>query len=69
MDGRIDRWTRLGAPWRAEVPLSCRLTLAWSAVVTRGADVHRAYESSGSTTISEFPSGSRTQNIGGTGPP
>ncbi len=40
VDGRIDRWTRLGAPRRAQVSLACRLTLAWAALVTRRADVH-----------------------------
>jgi glycosyltransferase involved in cell wall biosynthesis len=39
VDGRIDRWTRLGAPWRAETSPACRLTLAWAALVTRRADV------------------------------
>ena len=40
VDGRLDRWTRLGAPWRAEVPVACRVTLAWAALVIRGANVH-----------------------------
>jgi hypothetical protein len=39
VDGRIDRWTRFGAPWRAEVSFACRLTLAWAALVARDADV------------------------------
>ncbi|HEX4519132.1 MAG TPA: glycosyltransferase family A protein [Gaiellaceae bacterium] len=37
-DGRIERWTRPGAPWRAEASLACRLTLAWAALVIRGAE-------------------------------
>jgi GT2 family glycosyltransferase len=41
VDGRLDGWTRFGAPWRAEVPLACRLTLAWAALASRSADVHR----------------------------
>ena len=34
-----------------------------------GAEIESGVQLDGSTTISEFPSGSRSQNIGGTGPP
>ncbi|HEY4346511.1 MAG TPA: glycosyltransferase [Gaiellaceae bacterium] len=45
VDGRIDRWTRFGAPWRAETSATCRLTLAWAALVigagcTETAELH-----------------------------
>ncbi len=49
VDGRVERWTRLGAPWRAEVSVACRLTLTWAALVTRDTEVEAVELSDGET--------------------
>lgn len=40
VDGRVDRWSRFGAPWRAKVSFARRLTLVWAAVAIGGAGTH-----------------------------